>query len=348
MRVEEITELDRFDQLQADWETVYASDQHAQVFISWPWLRSYYRATRSPWRVLAVHSQESQRYVAFLPLVVRSFARGLVRICDVGGGAIADYTGLVCTPEHQQQVLPLLSEHLAHSVRWDQFRTGDFIDPRMEQLCQTLPRRHYRLRLVRNVSSPYLVLPASWEEYLQQNLGASRRQTLRRRIRQLQRLEGFRVTHTDGENLTQQVAVVVSLWQQRWGTSSFDFQSLLEQAFHHDCLWLDVLWQGETPLAALAAFVDREKRSFAYFISGFNPDYAALSPGRVMIAHSIQYAIENDFRLYDFLRGDESYKFELGVKERFTSSLLVTRRTLKNVLISRARDLQAWRRAKVG
>jgi len=46
--------------------------------------------------------------------------------------------------------------------------------------------------------------------------------------------------------------------------------------------------------------------------SGFNPDFSSLSPGQVLTAYTIKDAIENGRTLYDFLRGNEEYKFRLG------------------------------------
>jgi CelD/BcsL family acetyltransferase involved in cellulose biosynthesis len=50
----------------------------------------------------------------------------------------------------------------------------------------------------------------------------------------------------------------------------------------------------------------------ALYNSGFDPDARAMSPGVVLIARTIEDAITRGFRRYDFLRGEEPYKYGFG------------------------------------
>ena len=46
--------------------------------------------------------------------------------------------------------------------------------------------------------------------------------------------------------------------------------------------------------------------------SGFHPDRAALAPGLVLLVHLIEDSIQRGKRRFDFLRGEERYKYEFG------------------------------------
>ncbi|MEO1163890.1 MAG: GNAT family N-acetyltransferase [Chloroflexota bacterium] len=47
--------------------------------------------------------------------------------------------------------------------------------------------------------------------------------------------------------------------------------------------------------------------------SGLDPQKAAaLSPGIILLCYNIQHAIENEHGIFNFLRGDESYKYKMG------------------------------------
>ena len=46
--------------------------------------------------------------------------------------------------------------------------------------------------------------------------------------------------------------------------------------------------------------------------SGFHPEAAALSPGLVLLAYVVRDAIGRGRRRFDFLRGEERYKYEFG------------------------------------
>jgi CelD/BcsL family acetyltransferase involved in cellulose biosynthesis len=62
---------------------------------------------------------------------------------------------------------------------------------------------------------------------------------------------------------------------------------------------------------ALAA----KRRAYCY-ICGFDPEFAALSPGTLILGHSIWQAVREGADEVDFLRGQERFKYFWGVSER--------------------------------
>jgi CelD/BcsL family acetyltransferase involved in cellulose biosynthesis len=51
--------------------------------------------------------------------------------------------------------------------------------------------------------------------------------------------------------------------------------------------------------------------------SGLNADFSQLSPGWVLLGYLIQWAIEHKRNCFDFMRGDEIYKYRFGAVNRF-------------------------------
>jgi CelD/BcsL family acetyltransferase involved in cellulose biosynthesis len=50
--------------------------------------------------------------------------------------------------------------------------------------------------------------------------------------------------------------------------------------------------------------------------SGYDPtNYAELSPGIVLTSHIIEDAIRRGMRIFDFLQGDEIYKYRFGARD---------------------------------
>jgi len=45
-----------------------------------------------------------------------------------------------------------------------------------------------------------------------------------------------------------------------------------------------------------------------------------LAPGIVLLAHVIRDAIDRGFPVFDFLRGEEPYKYGFGLRRRTSSS----------------------------
>jgi CelD/BcsL family acetyltransferase involved in cellulose biosynthesis len=100
-------------------------------------------------------------------------------------------------------------------------------------------------------------------------------------------------------------------------------------AFFHDIahrLWsqgwleLTVLRADKVPVAALCCFT--YGTTYAAYNASYHPDYGHLSVGIVLFANRIQSAIERRFACFDFLRGDEDYKYRFGATDRPLYQLL--------------------------
>jgi CelD/BcsL family acetyltransferase involved in cellulose biosynthesis len=89
-------------------------------------------------------------------------------------------------------------------------------------------------------------------------------------------------------------------------------------------LRLYLLQLGDTTLAAYYGFT--AKGSAYAYLSGFDPDYAALSPGAQIVGHAIEEAVREGAREFHFLRGGESYKYAWGAVDRPNTSRCLRRR----------------------
>jgi len=116
-----------------------------------------------------------------------------------------------------------------------------------------------------------------------------------------------------------------------------DFLRLMGQDAEKKAFLTDVM-QTQMRAAVRAAFranwlqlafleVDGEKAAgylnFDYgnhiwvYNSGLNYEYSKLSPGWVLLGHLLQWANEQGREAFDFMRGDEDYKYRFGAVDRF-------------------------------
>ena len=66
------------------------------------------------------------------------------------------------------------------------------------------------------------------------------------------------------------------------------------------------------------------KRKFLYYQSGYDPAWRSKSVGLVLLAHTVRDAFAEGLAEFDFLRGDEPYKYDLGGKDRWLGRLEAT------------------------
>jgi CelD/BcsL family acetyltransferase involved in cellulose biosynthesis len=158
----------------------------------------------------------------------------------------------------------------------------------------------------------------SWDSYLSV-LSSKHRGNVRRGLRLLaSRFDmSFRFAETDAERraaFTELITLHGKRWQARGGSTAFYTPALL--AFHEDlsqraleCGWLRLAVLRLNGVSVAAFYGFRYKRWFYYYQSGFDPDYAKYSVGVAIVALTIKSAIEEGADEYDFLHGNESYKF---------------------------------------
>jgi CelD/BcsL family acetyltransferase involved in cellulose biosynthesis len=179
--------------------------------------------------------------------------------------------------------------------------------------------------------APFVSLPGSFEEYLER-LGAKERHELRRKMRRAAEfLPGlaFRVTRTPDELANDLPSFLGLLRKSHPAKESFMDASMA--AFFREVAE-GFLASGRLRLAFLSAqgvdvasvFQFRTADAYLLYNSGYDPELRAANPGLVLIARSIGQAIEEGCTEYDFLRGTERYKYDLGGVDRVVYRLTVS------------------------
>jgi CelD/BcsL family acetyltransferase involved in cellulose biosynthesis len=342
MEITIIDDLDQFEELKTAWDAVYSSDDRAQIFLSWAWLRGWFEVTPNPWFVLAVRLDNRSPYVGFFPLSIRfvqKYKLNLFRELRMGGDSSADYTGFICLPEYEEKAISAFAIYVQQQLEWDVFLMKNVLDPRLDIFLKYFSQNNFKVQEVNRTCCPYIPLPKTWDQYLQDFLGSNTRQNLRRRLRKIETSTDFRFIQAQEDNIENQIEALLTLWQQRWGLKPEQLlnvkRSIFRRCFENNCLWLNVLWKGKTPIAAIGIFVEQQKKIFYFYTTGYDAKFSNLAPGRMMMAYSIRYAIENGFQVYDLLRGDEDYKFSFfGAKKRFNTSVTISRTSLRGTLIN--------------
>ena len=83
---------------------------------------------------------------------------------------------------------------------------------------------------------------------------------------------------------------------------------------------LAFLYADGEPIASLCCFA--YGATYAAYNSGYHPAYAEISAGIVLFAERIRTAIARGFTAFDFMRGNESYKYRFGATDQPLYQLL--------------------------
>ena len=239
----------------------------------------------------------------------------------VGGVDVSDYLDLIAPSGLEEEAWQALLQHRAgEASEWD-LHAIRAASPTREIVPRLCAAAGLGAEVETEDRCPVLELPSSWDAYLE-GLSGKDRHELRRKMRKLEReLPGSSVrSHAPLDGWDGALAEFLRLHRlSKAGKARFMDERM--EVFFQDAtralaaagwarLWfLD--WNG----AAVASFLCLEYAgSVGLYNSGFDPAHAKLAPGIVLLAHVIRDAIERGVPVFDFLRGEESYKYAFGPK----------------------------------
>ncbi|MDX1523571.1 MAG: GNAT family N-acetyltransferase [Anaerolineae bacterium] len=237
----------------------------------------------------------------------------------------SDYLDLICSADNAPEVWAAVFDCLCNdaSLNWDCIDLCNI--PADSPTHDILPRlaqsRGFSFNTEVNEVCPIITLPGTFEDYLA-NLDKKQRHEVRRKIRRANEagLE-IRVIGPDDDletavnqflDLLQKSTSEKAEWLNPGRTALFHEIATSSQAAKTLQLMFAII-DGQMA-AALFNFIDNG-RVWVYN-SGFDPDaFSHLSAGVVLTAKAIEMAIENDRSTFDFLRGNETYKYRFGAAD---------------------------------
>lgn len=318
------------------WDRLVARSPMPSPFMRWAWHRAW--ADSAPRHEL----EEAFAVVLYGP---RGSVEGLVpmalrqvRFRRTSARALGWAIDGVGAPDHLD--IPLLAGTaldaalpLMEALSWDVLVLGSVAAdaPGVLELSNALERRGLSVHRSATEPCPYLDLPSTWDAYLA-SLPPSRRQTIRRKERVLQREHAMSVTDYAPERLDEGWHLLQTLHAQRWNGAGVlgdpRLNSLLrrftsELASRNE-VWLTTLDIDGVPVAGWYGFTWND--TVYFYQSGRDPDWESASVGSVLTGQMIRRAIERGYTRFDFLRGREAYKLSWTSTERPNYELVAFRK----------------------
>ena len=300
----------------AAWEALHARTHLRSPFLTWTWQRDWVEALGGGRRleVWGV-SDDDGRLLALLPL--HEAEPGLLQ--PVGGTDVSDYLDLIAADGREREAWDALLEARAGSRSVWELHAVPAASPTLAALAALAPARGLDVTVGVEERCPVLALPATWEAYLQ-SLTGKQRHELARKTRRLEReAPGSGATSVAApEALAERLDEFLDLHRRsRTGKARF-MDAMMEAFFRRAVASLAArggarLWFLDTPEGPVASFITLEwDGTVGLYNSGFHPDRAALAPGIVLLGYLVRDAIERGMRRFDFLRGEERYKYDFG------------------------------------
>jgi CelD/BcsL family acetyltransferase involved in cellulose biosynthesis len=281
-----------------------------------------------------VTAKRDGQLIGAAPLFYTPDWQGRPALLLVGSIEISDYLDLLVQPidlaEFLKVLLPFLKE--ADLPNWDALDFYNILSdsPSIPAIAAAVEELGWTCRSEKLQHSPYIPLPGDWDAYLA-NVDKKQRHEIRRKLRRAENslvpVEWHIVETAD--RLDEHINDFMALMRMDADKASFLTPAMEEHmrktahfAAAVDSLNLAFLEIDGKKAAGYLSF-DFLNRLWVYN-SGINwKDYAEYSPGWVLLAYLLQWANEQGYEAFDFMRGDEEYKYRFGAVDRFVMRVTV-------------------------
>jgi CelD/BcsL family acetyltransferase involved in cellulose biosynthesis len=334
------------------WQKWIASSSDAHVFFEPSMVRMWVRYSQTHERVeprFAVAEHASGCKLLF-PLVCVRFGwkNSWCRVLQPVGADRFDYHDPICCENGGGEVFSSFwSAFSEEAVRCFGQDSDQIIIPRVREFCAGSHRGFQEAD-----RSPFIDLRdvASIDTVLV-NSSKNLRQDVGRRVRRLEELGDLHLRVYGGSEVglaKDALDGLIYAYCDRWGgdkkIAEF-WKQMLSACLPMGFLHMSVLESNGAPISWHMGFL--YKGRFYYYKPAYDVQLAAYSPGKVHLMKLIEQSLRQGATVFDFLRGEEAYKYDWTKSSISLYQMQIDGPTLRSQLARKARRLVCGSRRKV-
>ncbi len=321
------TPLSSFQEIQEDWERLLSISPVNTLFLTPQWQEVWWDTFGDDRSMAGFYLQTPDGVKA-----IASLARQDGIISFLGNTDTFDYNDFLVQPGYEPALFSTLLARLENQA-WSSLELSSLIEtsPTLTYLPELARQRGYDVEINEEDVAPGVLLPDTWEEYLA-GLSKKDRHELRRKFRRLDSGDSQRwYCVTDPAGAKDRVGDFITLMRQSredkdvYMTPERErfFYRIAERTAQLGVLRLFFLELDGKPVATTLCFDYGTSRLL--YNSGYDPAYSYYSVGLLLNALALRDAIEQGKRYFDFMRGPEPYKYDLGGHDRILYRMVVKR-----------------------
>jgi CelD/BcsL family acetyltransferase involved in cellulose biosynthesis len=331
-----------FAALKAEWNALLRRSRYNTIFLTYEWQTTWWECLGEGdlW-IVAFRRADSGELVGIAPLYLVTPGGG--RWVDkrkfnlVGCIEVSDYLDLIVAKGWEKTVYTAFYSWLCsgNAPKWDVLDLCNLPQDSLtyHDFPTVVDGSTFKVEVSQEDVAPQFALPIRYETYLQEQVEKKQRHEIRRKQRRAERETQVEFYYVGTRhNLAAEIDDFVALQQaSREDKAEFmtpemrRFFGIMAQRMQ-DAGWLRLCFlciNGEKA-ASLLGF--EYNRRYLLYNSGYDPEaYPHLSPGWVLLAYTIQYATAVGNQVFDFMQGDEAYKYRFGSQDYAVMRVLVSR-----------------------
>ncbi|HEX75194.1 MAG TPA: GNAT family N-acetyltransferase [Dehalococcoidia bacterium] len=309
--------VESLDGVTSSWNELRHCLKWGSIFVLPAWLKVWWEVFGSGAELYLRTLRQREKIIGLAPLLVNKETASFIGSADV-----CDYLDFVIIPGREQDFFKVMLDDLREKgINQLDLRPLRPDSTVLSHLVSIAQNRGYEVLCHPEDVSLVLDLPSTWDEYLA-ILSKKQRHEVRRKLRRL--WEAGNVEHRCvevGREVEDYLDIFLKLFSlSRDEKASFMnpkmesfFRSLAKAMAEIGLLRLGIIQLDKVPVAMTMGF-DYNDSHYLYN-SAYDPQFNYLSVGLLCKVLCLKESIEKGRKKWDFLKGGEPYKYQLGGQE---------------------------------
>jgi CelD/BcsL family acetyltransferase involved in cellulose biosynthesis len=330
-------------ELESEYRVLYDSLSCPNVYFSPEWVYTWLLSLGRSYNICFLTCRDSGTLTGVWPFFEYTqpvFGTGLMPV----GAQVADSFDPIARPDCMETMTAALIRAAEDfTFIWLPLLTLDFTHKLLKPaLAEKRPRHMLRKRTPRFLIG--LDHFSSYQDFLDRVFGPKTRQSLRRKERKLQEAGDSVISFLeDPESIAPWLKKIMDLELASWkGEKGIGiFRSATLRSFYH-LLLENLAFQNRLRLSILT--IENQLAAYEIGLLGpdsycmhtisFAPEFASISPGRLLMLRSLERCIQEKRKVYDFMQNDQEFKRQMSTNESSLWDCILFPKSIKGALVS--------------
>ena len=320
-------QVNDFESIEKEWEEILPRTKANTIFVTPWWQKVWWSHFGEGSELLILSVRDGDELIGVAPLMIKQRV-----LSFLGDTDLFDYHDFLVLDGREGEFYDALCDYMA-GLEWDALELKSLRDgsPALVYLRDLAASRGYTALIEEEDVAPIAVLASTWDEHLG-SLRKKDRHELRRKMRRLEKADHAEqytceapLSLSEGMKDFFRLLRASSPDKDEFLTSEREnfFLDIAEELTGRGQFKLYFLEVGDVRVASCICF--DYAGAYLLYNSGYDPEYSSLSVGLLNKAFCIKEAIEAGRDTFDFLRGTERYKYDLGGKNSSVYQMVIRR-----------------------
>lgn len=344
MNVKLINNYQDFLSLECIWNRLLENSGSDHIHCTFEWLSTWWRHFGENKELFIIVAEEHNEIIGVAPLMIHKVGKlykGFMKFRTVSfiGYGFADSADFLITRDRKEVIREFFNYVYAKEKRWDEVRLVQLSDtsPSLNIIKEEITKNKYDVEMDVLIGCPYLEIEGCFEDYYE-GINKNWRYDIQRNIRRLKKDNGnleFVVIKNVDES---QLEDIYKLNKKRFDLTGhrspfldgnkLDFIRDIRKLFNERGWWHLFLLKFKDGLIGYQICFDYN-RTISFWNTSYDLDYGKFSVGKILVKLVLEYCFEKKYKIYDFMAGDEDYKFKWTKSYRNNYQIIIRKRNLK-------------------